>query len=406
MQSEHFGRYQVVKPLGSGAMGAVYLARDELLGRDVAVKTIHGLPVTGVAAQTFRARFMNEARAVASLAHPNVVRVFDLGFEGETPFLVMEVVGGLSLKDRLAEGGRLSPVEARALGVQLARALEAAHQLGILHRDLKPANVLEAEPGMWKLADFGVAHVPDSSLTISGQFLGSPAYSAPEALEAGEFTPASDVYGLGATLYEALTGELPRGPRGQVSGAFLTSGAAPRPLAELDPDVPAELAAAIMACLARDPAARPSASGLAERLSTSAALALPVPSLPPLAPVAHVRTWRPGRGLVIALVAAVALVIGVAVGGGGSSSRGGDGRVMPAAWPAPDEASSSRSEKQERHWRKAQEKLEDGELEPAAHELEKLLERDPGDEEARALLERVRAEQGSRPYPRHGREDD
>src|SRR5262245_40167120 len=121
-----YGRYQTSKLLGSGGMGAVYLAHDELVGRDVAIKTIRAIPVPGVAAELFRARFLQEARAVASLSHPNIVRVFELGFEADTPYLVMELVAGASLKDRLQERGRISAGEARALGIQLARALEAA----------------------------------------------------------------------------------------------------------------------------------------------------------------------------------------------------------------------------------------------------------------------------------------
>ena len=373
MDTPRYGRYQTLKLLGSGGMGAVYLARDELLGRDVAIKTIRPMPMNGLAGEMFRARFMNEARAIASLAHANIVRVFDLGFEGDTPYLVMEVIAGASLKDRVEQRGRLTPIEARVLGVQIARALQAAHGAGILHRDVKPANVLEAEEGVWKLADFGVAHVPDSSLTMSGQFLGSPAYAAPEAMERGESGPAMDVYGVGATLYEALTGEPPRGPR---------------PVAELNPDVPPELAATIMQALARDPARRPSVAELADGLASARA----VPILAPVAQVhvhGHAHAWRPGRAVVIAAVGVAMLVLGIALGTSGQGSGRTDVPFVSAPGPAP-----YRDDKQEERWRKVQEKLGEGDLKGADKELQKILARDPDDAEARDLLDRVRASRG------------
>ena len=204
-----FGRYRVTRALGEGAMGSVYVARDEQLGRDVAVKAIRSAAMQMGGAQ----RFINEGRAVAQLTHPNIVRVFDVGNEAGVPYLVMELAAGGSVKDRLARGP-MSIQEVRTLGIQIAHALQAAHDLGIVHRDVKPANVLEVSPGVWKLADFGIAHVPDTSLTITGQFLGSPVYAAPESIRAGLFGAASDVYGLACTLYEALTGRAPHDGRG------------------------------------------------------------------------------------------------------------------------------------------------------------------------------------------------
>jgi serine/threonine-protein kinase len=267
---QRFGRFTVIDLLGAGGMGEVFRARDDLLGREVAIKTlcIPGLPAA--AAEEFKARFLNEARAIASLSHPHVVRVFDLGFEGATPYLVMEVVGGASLAAQLKRGRRLTYAEVRALGIQIGGALGAAHAQGILHRDVKPGNVLEAEPGMWKLADFGVARVPDSSLTMTGQFLGSPAYAAPEALLLGQFSSAGDVYGLGATLYEALAGESPYGAAAQVSLAAVARVAEVPPVAARCPAVPADLARVITAALARDPGARPTAIRLVEALAGAA----------------------------------------------------------------------------------------------------------------------------------------
>jgi serine/threonine-protein kinase len=404
----------VLKTLGAGAMGEVFLARDDLLARDVAVKTLRPLVLGEDAAEAFRARFLNEARAVAALAHPHVVRVFDLGFEGEAPYLVMERVGGSSLKDRHASGRPLSIAEVRMLGIQLARALEAAHAQGIVHRDVKPANVLEADPGMWKLADFGVAHVPDSSLTMTGQFIGSPAYSAPEALLAGEFGPATDIYGVGATLYEALGGQTLYGAPRNASTASLARGSAPQLTALRRPDVPTDLAGIIEATLSHDPAARPSAAQLATALAggtdpavttpIAATAATPVAEAPLVAALARVplvaALRKPGRSRwVVGGIAAAALILGLTLVLSASSGEADRGRPATSLFdPPPAEQSrdpwrqpSARQPSRERQkrWQKAQQKLDEGKLDDAARELEKLLDRDPDDQEARQLLEQI-----------------
>ncbi|MBA3540288.1 MAG: serine/threonine protein kinase, partial [Deltaproteobacteria bacterium] len=231
---QSFGRYRVTSTLGAGAMGEVYLAVDDVLGREVAIKTLRS-GATGVAARFLDERFRQEARAIAALAHPAVVQVFDLDPGADPPYLVMERVAGPSLKERFAEGP--FPADTvRALGIQIANALAAAHAAGIVHRDVKPANILIAGPSSWKLADFGVAHVPDSSLTITGQFVGSPAYASPEALVRGQSTAAGDVFGLGAVLYQAIAGTWPR------LDATTSGLLAPiPPLRDVMPGVPLEL---------------------------------------------------------------------------------------------------------------------------------------------------------------------
>ena len=246
--------------LGAGGMGEVYAAIDEVLGREVAVKTLRGHR-SALAARILDERFRLEARAIAALHHPGVVQVFDIDLSADPPYLVMERVAGPSLRDRLA-GGALELDELRAMGIQIGRALAAAHAAGIVHRDVKPANILAAGAGTWKLADFGVAHMPDSSLTLTGQFVGSPAYAPPEALVRGQSAAAGDVYGLGATLYEAATGRWPR--RDSETGALL---APLPPLHELAPGLPAELAAAVERAVAPEPEHRPSAAELADALA-------------------------------------------------------------------------------------------------------------------------------------------
>jgi hypothetical protein len=265
------GRYRVIGVLGAGAMGEVLRARDERLGREVAIKRVKN--VFGAMTTEFHARFEAEARALAALAHPGVVQVFDLGFEGEEPYLVMEMIDGPSLRAMLQEHGPLSPQAGRALGIQLARALEAAHGRGILHRDIKPANVLHAPGGLWKLADFGVARMPDSEMTITGQFIGTPAYAAPEALALGQFSPASDVFGLAATLFEAVTGAKPR--RGAGIAELVASTRESVSLV----GVPSELLPALTLAFALDPRMRPTAATFAEMLAGSAGHVVhPVPA--------------------------------------------------------------------------------------------------------------------------------
>ena len=412
-----FGRYEVVRRLGGGAMGEVWLARDEALGREVAVKAVK--PTPGVAEALFRARFDAEARALARLSPPGDCRGVRRRLGGRLPFLVMERVPGGSLKDRLA-GGPLAPAEARALGIQIGGALAAAHAAGILHRDVKPANVLGG-PGDWKLADFGIAHVPGSELTLTGQFLGTPAYAAPEALAEGEHGPAADVWGLGATLYAAVTGAPPYG--GQLGAAAATT--CP-PVAARAPAAPAALARAIDGALARDPARRPTATALCEQLAAGDAAPATITGATAVETVAAAAAagapaWRwpaiaGGAIVVLGLIAALA-----GRGGGGHGDRG-PGSALPAAAEGDDEPgaadqaagaapvrieddgtisidrarldATTRSADARHHLDKALEKAERGDLDPAIRELDHVLERDPSDQQVRALRDALEAARG------------
>ncbi len=413
-EGKRFGRYQVIEPLGSGAMGAVYRAHDDILARHVAIKTIHVGGLSGFRAEMFHRRFANEARAIAALSHPNVVDVFDVGVQDGTPFLVMEVVEGRSLAARL-EAGPLGPDAARGLGRQIAGALQAAHTRGIVHRDVKPANILEAEPGRWKLADFGVAHIPDSSLTITGQFLGSPAYAAPEALERGEFGAPSDVYGLGATLYEAVSGSPPFGAGGLLTVGALASGSEARAITEVCPALPADLAVAITGMLTRDPARRPGAAEVAMILSGVRSER----QLRPAASAVDVAAWRRRKTLAIGGGVLALLAAGILIGAGASS--GGDGSapapplgsqpsntpastlVSGAGYSSPVAADPRMDAKRAKRWRKVQEKLREGDYRDAEKELGKILRDNPADSQARELLERLRS---VRHQQRNGREDE
>jgi serine/threonine-protein kinase len=228
------GRYQVLRPIGQGGMGTVYLAEDPLLKRRVAIKVVR---VTGNARHQAMLRFRREAEISAQLNHPNLVTIFDVGVEEDSgPFLAMEYVEGKSLGKHIKEKNLDQEAAARVL-IQAMRALRAAHRRAIVHRDVKPDNILLSEEGRAKLMDFGIArtmghmsndpedpleapttgdgHDDDYAqtlamrLTVTGDFLGSPAYAPPEVLKGGEGTPASDRYSFAATAFELLTNQLP-----------------------------------------------------------------------------------------------------------------------------------------------------------------------------------------------------
>lgn len=201
------GRYTLDREIGRGGMGAVWLGRDEVLGRAVALKRIGMSPGAG-APDLERAE--REARLAARLNHPHVVAVFDLVVEDDQQWLVMEYVENVTLAQLVRDDGALTPDEAAPLVGQAADALAAAHAAGIVHRDVKPSNILVTRHGQVKLSDFGIARAEaDASLTQTGLVTGSPAYLAPEVASGQSATDASDVWSLGATLYHALSGAPP-----------------------------------------------------------------------------------------------------------------------------------------------------------------------------------------------------
>jgi serine/threonine protein kinase len=204
------GRYRLDAVLGRGTMGTVWSAHDEVLGRPVAIKEVLlPLGIPDAEADALRERAMREARAIAALSHPNVVTLYDVAREGSAPFVVMELVASRSLAE-LTRDGPLPPQQVVAIGAAVAAALQAAHAAGITHRDVKPGNVLVAHDGRIKLTDFGIARNPaDRTLTATGLMLGSPAYIAPEIASGGPVNPASDLWGLGATLFAAVEGRPP-----------------------------------------------------------------------------------------------------------------------------------------------------------------------------------------------------
>lgn len=208
------GRYRLGRRIGSGAMGVVWQAHDELLYRTVAVKQLLLQPgQTEADAEEARRRAMREGRIAARLQHPNAVAVFDVVDEGDgMPWLVMEYVPSRSLSAVLEEQGTLTPQEAARIGMHVASALAAAHAAGIVHRDVKPGNVLLGDDGTVKITDFGISRAQgDSTVTATGMLAGTPAYLAPEIAKGHDPTPSSDVFSLGATLYAAVEGIPPFG---------------------------------------------------------------------------------------------------------------------------------------------------------------------------------------------------
>ncbi len=249
------GRYEVTRILGQGAMGRVLLARDPILNRDVAIKILRddlGLPPE--VREGLVVRMKHEAQAAARVSHPNLVTLHDMGQDPSVGlFLVFEYVSGPNLKERI-RSGRLPPQQAARLARELGNALAIAHLSGVLHRDVKPENILLASTGA-KISDFGIARIPDSTLTRTGSLIGTPAYCAPEALAAGHFSPESDQFSLAATLYEAISGERAFPGDDAVGVAAKIQTEEPRPIARRC-NLPDEVDEILLRAMSKDPRAR------------------------------------------------------------------------------------------------------------------------------------------------------
>ncbi len=261
------GPYWVQSRIGSGGMGEVYLARQERPDRDVALKILRTRPGHE---RDLLARFRAEADAAARLHHPNVVQIYEAGETAEAAFIAMELVGGESLAARLARAV-LAPREAAALLTRLARAVQFAHDRGVIHRDLKPSNILLEADGTPKLSDFGLAKVvddADADHTRTGAVLGTPAYMSPEQASASKTVgPLSDVYGLGAVLYECLTGRPPFKGASPLDTLQQVLAREPIPPRRLQPGIPRDLQTICLKCLEKEPNRRfPSAAELADDL--------------------------------------------------------------------------------------------------------------------------------------------
>ncbi len=302
-----FGRYEILRLLGRGAVGEVWLARDPVLEREVAIKTLGGLGGLPPEEQAeAKARFLREARAAAALAHPHIVTIYDVGEEGGVPYIAMELLRGVTLDRHTRRGHLLPPEKVVELGMQAALALDEAHRAGIVHRDVKPANLVLTGDGKLKVADFGLAKDPGTALTATDSLVGTPNYMSPEQVAGRPLDGRSDLFSLGVSLWELLAGELPFAGDTISSVLYRVVNEPPRPLREIRPGLPERLYALLDRMLAKDPAERPATGAevarelhavLEEMGGVPGNLALPPPA-PPGEEGPRPSGSRPGAGQV------------------------------------------------------------------------------------------------------------
>jgi serine/threonine protein kinase len=325
------GRYRLLETLGRGPMSSVWLAEDEELGRRVAVKTL--------APSADRARFEREARAAASLSHPNICAVYDYGEAAGKPFMVLEYLPNGSLEERLSTGP-LDDGESHRIATELAAGLAHAHDRGLVHRDLKPANVLFDAEERAKIADFGIARLgDDAGLTEAGTVLGTASYISPEQAAGQPAGPASDVYSFGVILFRMITGRLPFVSNNAMELVRMHRDEQPPTVASVRSDAPTRLEGITNAALAKDPSARPpDGAALLRQLRGGGgdATAVVAPGAFPLPPETDAtQVIRPAgatrarrrlpivpliAALVVLLAGGVALALALSDGGGGDAS--------------------------------------------------------------------------------------
>ncbi len=255
------GRYEIVRELGKGAMGVVYLAKDPLIGRLVALKTIRPAAHSDDdETKEFQHRFVREAQAAGILNHPSIVTVHDIGQDESTgtSFIAMEYVEGHNLKELLSHSDTLPWQQIIDIISQIADALDFAHSKGIVHRDVKPANIILLEGGRAKITDFGIAKIASgvANLTTTGQFLGTPNYMAPEQIKGSPVDGRTDIFSLGICLYECLTRRKPFGGDSLTSISYKIVHEAFPPPREINPDIPEAFEEIVARCLAKEPAKR------------------------------------------------------------------------------------------------------------------------------------------------------
>ena len=298
------GRYEILDEVGKGAMGTVYRARDPLIERTVAIKTvpIAQLQQEGTGAES---RFLREAQSAGRLSHPNIVTIYDVGEAERLAYIAMEYLSGATLREVMNKGPM--PLDlALDTALQMAEALAFAHQHGVIHRDIKPANVVvTGQSGRIKLTDFGIAHLANSDHTHDGQMLGSPRYMSPEQARGREVDGRSDIFSLGAVLYEMLTGHYAFDGDSLPAIVYRVVNETPVAASSLRPQLPAELTSLLARMLNKNPEVRPDARALVSELHGL----LPAAPQPPAPPPANPGSRSP-RILSIVVIG-VTLLIGV-----------------------------------------------------------------------------------------------
>ncbi len=248
------GRYKILSRLGAGGMADVFLAQDEQLGRQVALKLLHRRFVEDPA---FVERFRREAQAAAGLQHPNVVSIYDRGSYDETYYIAMEYLPGRTLKQLIRDEAPLDPVRAIEISIQILKAARFAHRRGVIHRDLKPHNVMIDDTDHVKVTDFGIARAGASDMTETGSIMGTAQYLSPEQAQGHAVSAPSDLYSVAVVLYEMITGRVPFDAESAVTIALQHVSAAPTAPSVLNPGIPAELEQVVMWALNKNPADRP-----------------------------------------------------------------------------------------------------------------------------------------------------
>lgn len=258
-------RYELEEKIGSGGMAEVYRAHDKLLDRSVAVKILHEAYRSDA---EFVEKFQREAQAAARLSHPNIVNVYDVGIDGIDHFMVMELIPGSSLKDKIREEGPLEIFTAVKIAKDIACGLAHAHANNLVHCDIKPHNILMTPEGHAKIADFGIARaITESTMTYDGNVIGSVHYFSPEQAQGGTITPKSDVYSLGIVMYEMLTNRLPFNGDNALAIAKKHIEEDPAPPISFRPQIPPMLEAIVMRAMNKDPEHRPSSFDMIQALS-------------------------------------------------------------------------------------------------------------------------------------------
>ncbi|HQT31959.1 MAG TPA: protein kinase [Thiobacillus sp.] len=302
------GRYEILDEIGQGAMGTVYRARDPMIERVVAIKTV-SIALLQQEGADAEARFLREAQSAGRLSHPNIVTIYDVSEADGLAYIAMEYLPGKTLRDIMNQGPMPLDLILDTI-TQMAEALAFAHEHGVIHRDIKPANVvITRQHGRIKLTDFGIAHLVNSNHTQTGQMLGSPRYMSPEQAMGRVIDGRSDIFSLGAVLYEMLTGQYAFDGESLPTIIYRVISEMPVPVEVVRPATPASLTQLLASMLSKNPEVRPDANMLVNSLH---ALATHAPALPPPPPQVD-RISHPLRLLAFTTPVAVFLLVGVSI---------------------------------------------------------------------------------------------